>query len=86
MAKRKVKFYIIGVNCAKCGTLLYKYRKEGPGHLVKCYKDGILEDNTNGDLRCSVCGQEFARNAIYHNRPAYKIIQGKVVVKGYCGK
>jgi len=28
---------------------------------------------------------EFARLARHHNRPAYKIIQGRVIVKGNCG-
>ena len=65
----------------KCGTFLYRYRKEGKGHLVKCYKDAIVVDNTRGDLRCPQCGQPFAREAAYHNRPANKIIQGKVYVR-----
>jgi DNA-directed RNA polymerase subunit M/transcription elongation factor TFIIS len=86
MAKKKVKEFIIKVVCSKCGTVLYKYRKEGPGSLVKCYVEGILKDYTKGDLKCSKCGQEFARLARYHNRPAHKIIQGRVIIKGNCGK
>lgn len=72
----------IDVYCTKCRTRLYRYRKEGLGHLLKCYIDNILEDYTNGDLKCPKCGQQFARHAIIHNRPAHKIIQGKVFVKG----
>jgi uncharacterized protein (DUF2225 family) len=60
---------------------LYKYLKEGRGHLIKCYKDNILQDFTNGDLKCPKCGEKFAREAIIHGRPAYKIIQGKVFTK-----
>lgn len=86
MAKGKVKTYTIEIDCAKCRTFLYKYRKEGPGSLVKCYTSGILEDNTEGDLKCPKCKTEFAREAMYHNRPAHKIIQGKVLVRGHCGK
>lgn len=76
------RFHTIKIYCSKCQTLLYKYRKQGFGSLVKCYKDRIIKDNTRGDLKCPTCGQEFAREAIIHNRPANKIIQGKVYVKG----
>ena len=86
MAKGKIKTYTIEVKCSKCKALLYRYRKEGAGSLVKCYVSGILDDNTNGDLKCPICGTEFARNAMYHGRPAHKIIQGKVLVVGHCGK
>ncbi len=82
MARKKIRAYTIKVFCANCGTLLYKYRKEGIGHLVKCYKDKIIKDNTAGDLKCPKCKQTFAREALYHNRPANKIIQGKVYIKG----
>jgi endogenous inhibitor of DNA gyrase (YacG/DUF329 family) len=72
----------ISVYCATCGHLVYKYRKAGPGHLVKCYKDRIVQDSTRGDLRCPRCGQEFARETMIRGRPANKIIQGKVIVRG----
>ena len=72
---------IIKIYCSKCGTLLYKYRKTKPGHLIKCYKDRIIKDYTKGDLRCPQCGQKFAREAMIHGKPANKIIQGKVFVK-----
>ena len=74
-------FQTIKVYCEKCQTLLYKYHKDKAGHLIKCYKDRIIEDNTKKDLKCPNCGQQFAREAKYHNRPANKIIQGKVYVK-----
>lgn len=86
MAKKKTKEFVIKIICDNCGTLLYKYRKEGPGSLVKCYVDGILRDYTKGNLECHQCNQQFARPAKYHNRPAHKIIQGKVIVKGHYGK
>jgi predicted RNA-binding Zn-ribbon protein involved in translation (DUF1610 family) len=75
------KTRIIRVYCANCGYLLYKYRKAGPGHLVKCYKDRITTDYTRGDLKCPQCGQEFAREKMIHGKPANKIIQGKVLVR-----
>jgi len=71
----------IRVYCAVCGCLLYKYRKGGPGRLVKCFKDGIVKDFTQGDLRCPSCGQTFARETMAYGRPANKIIQGKVKVR-----
>ena len=79
-------FYTIKVVCAKCRTELYKYKKEGGGELIKCYCSNILEDYTNGDLRCPKCGSQFARNGMVHGRPANIIIGGKVNVKGHHGK
>lgn len=71
----------IRIHCANCGEFLYKYRKGGSGRLVKCFKDGIVQDNTEGDLRCPGCGQAFARETMVYGRPANKIIQGKVTVR-----
>jgi uncharacterized protein (DUF2225 family) len=51
------------------------------GRLVKCFKDGIVQDNTEGDLCCPSCGQAFARETMVYGRPANKIIQGKVTVR-----
>lgn len=80
-----MKAYTIAVHCNSCQTKLYRYKKEGGGHLLKCYVDMIMSDYTNGDLKCPSCEQEFARHAIIHNRPAHKIIQGRVFVKGHHG-
>lgn len=73
---------IIHIHCGKCKTPLYKYQKDIPGHLVKAFKDRIIKDHTRGDKKCHNCGQEFARDAVIQGRPAHKIIQGKVYVKG----
>jgi ribosomal protein S27E len=91
LGKRKVmptkkkgrRTHIIKVYCAKCQTLLYKYQKAGLGSLIKCYKDRIAEDYTRGDLKCPKCGETFAREAVYHGKPANKIILGKVYVRPY---
>ena len=61
--------------------LLYKYQKEGSGHLVKCYKEKIVKDFTDGKLKCPQCEVTFARKAMIHGKPANKIIQGKVFTK-----
>ena len=72
----------IQIYCSGCNALLYSYNKDIRGHLIKCYKDMIVDDYTNKDLKCPNCDQVFAREAVYHNRPANKIIQGKVFTKG----
>ena len=74
--------YTIDIHCANCNTVLYHYYKAGPGHLVKCYRDRILKDYTDGSLTCPSCGQQFARETMIHGRPAHKIVQGKVIVRG----
>jgi len=79
--KRKAMSHIIKVYCAQCRTLLYKYQKEGQGHLIKCYKERIVKDFTKGDLSCPRCQGLFAREAMIHGKPSHKIIQGKVFVK-----
>jgi ribosomal protein S27E len=71
----------VRVYCANCDHLLYKYRKSGAGRLVKCFRDGIVQDNTEGNLRCPSCGQAFARETMAYGRPANEIIQGKVTVR-----
>ncbi|RJO60942.1 hypothetical protein C4544_04205 [candidate division WS5 bacterium] len=82
----KIKIFTISIHCSKCSELIYRYQKEGPGSLVKCYVDRIVEDYTKGNLKCLSCGQDFARHAIMHNRPVHKIIQGKVYIKGHVKK
>ena len=73
--------HIIKIYCAQCRALLYKYRKGGSGHLVKCYKEKITRDFTEGDLKCPQCRETFARETMIRGKPANKIIQGKVFVK-----
>lgn len=76
----------ISIHCAKCRTLLYTYHKGGTGGLVKCFVDRIARDFSRGDLKCPTCGQEFARLRIIQQKPAHKIIQGKVYTKGMTRK
>ena len=76
----------IAIHCAKCRSLLYRYRKGGRGGLVKCFVERIVEDRTDGDLACPKCGQEFAREQMMSGRPAHKIIQGKVYTRGMARK
>ncbi len=78
-SKRRAR--TIKIFCSDCGELLYKYRKGGSGRLVKCFVDGIVQDNTHGDLCCPSCRQAFARETMAYGRLAHKIIQGKVAVR-----
>jgi len=82
---RKITIYPIRVFCRKCNQLLYRYDKEGPGKLVKCFVGRITEDHTGGKLTCPKCGQEFARRTTIKGRPANKVIGGKVYKQGRCG-
>ena len=86
MGKEKVDRRTIPIHCAKCKTLLYRYRKGGRGGLVKCLVERIAEDHTAGDLKCPRCKQEFARPRMMEGKPAHKIIQGKVYTKGMSRK
>lgn len=72
----------ISILCLKCRTLLYRYRKGGTGGLVKCFVDRIVEDRTEGDLRCPGCGREFARAGEIAGKPIHRIIRGRVFTKG----
>jgi hypothetical protein len=73
--------HIIKIYCIQCRALLYKYQKEGSGHLVKCFKERIVKDFTKGDLSCPHCKVPFARESMIRGKPANKIIQGKVFIK-----
>lgn len=81
MVQKPAKGRVIKVYCSKCKTLIYKYWKDKPGHLIKCYKEMIIKDFTAGDLKCPNCKNIFAREAVIHNKPANKIIQDSVFVK-----
>jgi len=81
MKTNRSKIRVIKIYCNKCKNLLYKYQKDSPGHLIKCYKHKIVKDFTKGDLKCPNCGEQFAREAMIHGKPANKIIQGKVFNK-----
>lgn len=80
------KFFTLDIYCASCHTKLYKYQKEGPGSLVKCYCNRIIENYCKEDMICPKCSTKFARRYRVHNRDANKIIQGKIYIKGHIKK
>lgn len=86
MSKKSKRVFSIEILCNVCNTLIYKYHKEGPGSLVKCFVSGITEDHTTTPCTCPKCGRVFARPATIQGRPAHKIVQGAVFVKGNTGK
>jgi len=83
---QKGKFFIIDIYCSNCQQHLYKYQKEGPGSLVKCYCNRIKKDFCQQDMVCPICNTQFARKIRIHNRDANKIIKGKVFIKGHIKK
>lgn len=83
MAKpnKKGPLTTVNVYCARCKTLLFKYRKGGKGALVKCFKERINEDHTKTPCECPGCQMVFAREALIRGAPAFKLIGGKVFAK-----
>lgn len=71
----------VSISCARCGALLYNYKKGGKGALVKCFKERIVKNNTIIPCQCPECQQVFAREMLIRGAPAYKIIGGKVITK-----
>jgi len=86
MKRPKKQIFTIDIHCSRCRNLLYRYRKEGGGSLVKCFVDGITIDKTERKCHCPTCDTPFAREAMMQGRPVHKIIQGKVFVVGSTGK
>ena len=77
----------VDISCSSCGHKLFRYAK-GNGassRLVKVYKERIVKDFTEPGNPCVCpnpeCGVAFCREDIIHGRPAFKIVQGKVVMK-----
>jgi len=78
------QFYII--SCAGCGVDILLYQKDGPGGLVRMYRDRITAPAELADksdlpaLRCQKCNEIIAMPMIYvaEKRQAYRIIPGKI--------
>ena len=73
--------HIIRVFCRPCRNLLLTYRKGGKGQLVKIHLYKIVKDFTQEPGICPQCGNQFAREAIIKNKPALKVVGGKVFWK-----
>jgi hypothetical protein len=79
--RKKAPEKTVQIYCAKCKTLLYKYKKGGKGALVKCFKERIVEDFTKEEGICPNCEQQFARDTLIRGAPSLKMIGGKVNMK-----
>jgi len=44
---------LLDISCAKCGTHLFFYQKDGPGILKRMYLDRIFESQVYSDLRAT---------------------------------
>jgi len=49
------------IRCDKCKSKIFKYKKVGRGHILKCYKSRIIEDNAayEGIKVLCQCGNEI---------------------------
>ncbi len=83
MAKPNAKGPVrtVQIVCAKCKSLLLKYRKDGKGALVKCFKERIVENYTEDEGICPSCDSQFARSTLIRGTPALKMVGGKVNIK-----
>lgn len=72
---------LLDLFCTNCNSWLFLYRKDGPGSLIRCYLDRIINsdagDNRNA-LKCPKCGQLIGVPMIYvkESRPAIRLIHG----------
>ncbi|HEV3269187.1 MAG TPA: hypothetical protein VGZ69_00880 [Candidatus Rhabdochlamydia sp.] len=54
--------------CEGCENLVLIYQKDGPGNLIRCYKDRIhypKREATASVLSCSECKKVIGTNMIY---------------------
>lgn len=64
---------ILNLFCANCDSYLFSYQKDGPGKLLRCYKDrirkwGSAEMRTVTKVEkivCTVCNNDIASLFIY---------------------
>ncbi|TKB46080.1 hypothetical protein [Thalassotalea mangrovi] len=78
---KKLPTKTVKVICNSCNQLLFKYKKGGTGALIKCFKERIVEDNTEQPGICPNCHTEFARDTLVRGTPAFKIIGNKAKQK-----
>ena len=72
----------IQVFCHTCKFLLLTYRKGGKGQLIKIHLHKILTDFTKVKGICPSCNVQFGRETVIKNKPALRVIGGKVFWKG----
>lgn len=84
------KAKILNISCAKCGTLILKYQKDGDGSLHRCYLNRIIApeklvglDNAYSqqkemtNLICEKCGSLIGTPMKHSDgRLAFRLIKG----------
>lgn len=76
---------LLSIACQKCGALICRYQKDGPGNLRRMYIDRISEATVSlvrKDLTCPN-GHLLGVKIIYEKekRPAFRLFVGLVVKK-----
>jgi ribosomal protein S27E len=81
------------IRCANCGTDVLLYQKDGPGQLLRMYKDRIIAPEKLADdlkditdkgklpaIKCSECGAVLAMPMVYkpEDRLAFRVIHGTI--------
>lgn len=72
---------ILQISCEKCGRLICKYQKDGPGPLKRMYIDRIIGREQGGSkFVCPDCGTILGTKILYEKeaRPAYRLFQDSV--------
>lgn len=85
---------LLDISCAKCGTHLFYYQKDGPGMLKRMYFDRIYGSNKYSDLQnaslksvpqlvCSNCKQLIGVPYSYakEGRLAFRLFVGAIAKK-----
>ena len=71
---------MIIIKCSKCNKKIFKYLKLGRGHLLRCWKDRILEDMSiinENNVMCS-CGNIIGRD----EKDYLKLNKNSIIIKG----
>jgi hypothetical protein len=76
---------LLEISCEKCGCLVSKYQKDGPGNLRRMYIDRMLDAQLNTSKKELLClrGHVLGIRIIYkkENRLAYRIFVDAVKKK-----
>jgi hypothetical protein len=73
---------MLEINCEKCGHLICRYQKDGPGPLKRMYLDRMEDFRLAEDsLVCPNCNETLGIKTIYkkEERSAYRLFVGSVV-------
>ena len=75
---------ILEIKCAKCGTHICFYQKDGSGIIKRLYLDRIFDKETKEkELKCPNCNRLLGTKYVWEkeNRLAYKMFVGSISKK-----